>query len=55
MARRTTVNKTGFANKEGVNHKEAWVCFPCLNCGATVKVNIGLSLPTLEEAMGNCV
>lgn len=55
MARRSTVNKTGFANKEGVNHKEAWVCFPCLNCGATVKANIGLSLPTLEEAMGNCV
>lgn len=55
MARRATVNKTGFANKEGVNHKEAWVCFPCLNCGATVKANIGLSLPTLEEAMGNCV
>ena len=40
MARRSTVNKTGFANKEGINHKEAWVCFPCLNCGATVKANI---------------
>ena len=51
MARRSTVNKTGFANKDGINHKEAWVCFPCINCGATVKANIGLSLPTLEEAM----
>ena len=55
MARRSTVNKTGFANKDGINHKEAWVCFPCINCGATVKANIGLSLPTLEEAMENCV
>jgi hypothetical protein len=55
MARRLTVNKTGFANKEGVNHKEAWVCFPCLNCGAMVKANIGISLPTLEDAMENCV
>lgn len=54
MPRRTIVNKTGFANKEGINHKEAWVCFPCINCGATVKVRIGLSLPTLEEAMENC-
>ena len=55
MARRSIKNRTGFANKEGVNHKEAWVCFPCVKCGHTVTARIGMSLPTLEEAMDNCV
>lgn len=53
MARRQTTNRTGFGNKEGVNHKEAWVSFPCLNCGNTVNIKIGLSLPTTKYAVEN--
>lgn len=48
--RRTTKNKTGFKNKDGINHKDAWVCFPCIKCGETVKINLGLELPTSDEA-----
>ena len=55
MARRSTVNKTGFVNKEGINPKEAWVCFPCIKCGNMVQVCIGLELPTLDEAMDKFV
>lgn len=51
MSRREIKNKTGFANKEGVNHKDAWVSFPCIKCGNTVNIKIGLSLPTLVEVI----
>ena len=55
MARRTIKNKTGFGNKEGVNHKDAWVCFPCLLCGETVQIRIGQDLLTPESAFEDAI
>jgi|GEM_PF-408377 len=55
MARRTIKNKTGFGNKAGVNHKEAWVCFPCVKCGNLVRIKIGLRLPTPEESFEDAI
>lgn len=49
--RRQTINKTGFCNKTGIKHKEAWVCFPCINCGSMVRQKIGLLLLSPEEAL----
>lgn len=54
--RRETKNKTGFVNRKGIpSPKDAWVCFPCIKCGAMVKENVGQKLPTLNEALENCV
>ncbi len=55
MARRTIKNKTGFGNKEGVNHKDAWVCFPCLQCGETVQIRIGQDILTPESAFEDAI
>ncbi len=53
MVRRSTKNTTGILRKEGISHRHAWASYTCINCGTRNYENMGLELPSPDEAFNN--
>ena len=55
MPRRTTANRTGISRIEGTGFHDAWIGFPCVQCGHVNTLRIGAALLSPDAAFATAV